>query len=111
MGAGKYRDTVEIQEIAGTEDAFGQKDLDDEDNWIEFATRKAHVSARGGREFFRGGQIQADVSHQVTIRSDSTTRAITSEMRIVWGTKTLQITTIHEADNKQRELILLCIES
>lgn len=111
MPAGKYRDLIVIEHITGSEDEYNQTDLDEDSNWSEFTKRRAHITARGGREFYRGGQIQSEVSHQITIRSDSTTRQITSKMRVIDGTKKLQIVNVREADNKKRELTLDCKES
>lgn len=105
-----YRDRIEIEEITGDPDEHGQIDLDDPDNWSTYIVRKAHRSDRGGREFYRGAQIQPEVMTQFRMYSDSHSREITSKMRVKFQGRIFEIISVTELDNKNRQIVLNCAE-
>lgn len=112
MPAGKYRDVITIEERdEGTADSGGHIDRTDSDNWSTFAIRRAEVIASTGREFVSGEKVQSEVSYVVKMRWDSTTKNITPLMRIVVGSKTLQIVLAYEVGNKNREVVCQCKET
>lgn len=92
---GQGRGLLTVEQITGTADGYGQIDLDDDGNWSEYIQRPCKVQVQGGREFYRGGQIQSEVTHIFGVRHDSETRLITSKMRCAWNSKTFEIVSVN----------------
>lgn len=84
---GLMRHRVTVQRHTSTVAANGQKTRD----WCLHCTRWAAVTSLGGRETFRNDQLKADSTHLVELHSDEDTRAITPQMRVLWGTRELHV--------------------
>lgn len=112
MQAGKLRDRVTIQRVksAATLDAAGVVDLTTSSNWETLASRWAEVVGAGGQERGESQRTAANITHKITLRWDDTTTTITPRERVVWNSKTLDITAVHEMDGKRRGVVLLCTE-
>jgi SPP1 family predicted phage head-tail adaptor len=98
MHVGRLRQTITVETNTPARDAAGQPI----DSWATHCTRRASVLPISARERKVGQQTSADVTHVVTVRSDATTRAITPDMRITWGSLTLHITRAYDLDNAQQ---------
>ena len=61
----------------------------------------------GGAEYVRGRQIEANVDVMVEIRYRSD---ITPDMRIVWGSRTLNITRAFDPDGRKTRTVMYCKE-
>jgi head-tail adaptor len=96
------RVTIEKPDPAATAGASGNVDLDDDDNWVEVATRSASVKTPGGNEAQSLQQVQAFVYRTIEMRSDSTTRSIIPTWRLRLDGKKLNIRTAYDVDNARQ---------
>ena len=94
---------VTIQSLTETRDTFGGLI----ETWATFKTVWAKVEALRGREFFDAAQVQADLTHKVTIRYLA---GVTAKMRVLLGSRVLEINAVQESTERQRWLILMCTE-
>lgn len=76
------RVTVERLRPSLTPDAAGHIDETNDANWQQIGKVWAKFTTRGSREFFRGEQVAAEITHQVTIRWSRTAREWTTKMRL-----------------------------
>ena len=108
MGAGQYRQVITIQQATKTANPDGQK----VPKWSTYATRRAKIVPTGGDERVENGiQLQANITHVVTVRSCQASRAITPKMQILWGSRVLKIRRAYDVDNAGREVEILCEET
>lgn len=91
MKAGKLHNRVEVQRLVGTVNAAGQLDETTAANWQTFCLRWCELVTRGSREFFRGVEVAADITHQVTMRADPESKAFTPKQRLKLGSRVLSI--------------------
>jgi head-tail adaptor len=91
MKAGSLSQRVSVQRLSASVNAAGQIDETSASNWITFAERWANVVTRGSREFLRNPDMAADITHQVTMRSDPESRGFTVKNRLVMGGRVLSI--------------------
>lgn len=91
MRAGKLSQRVEVQRLSGTVNAGGQLDETTDANWVTFAHRWCEMITRGSREFFRGVEVAADITHQVTMRADPESRAFTAKQRLRLGSRVFNL--------------------
>lgn len=107
MTAGSRNMKIRVEKLVqGDDDASGQP----VEAWELFCPRWAEVVATGGSERYKGRQIQANMSHVVTVISDSKTRLITPGMRIIWRSRPLNIVVVQPLDGVIREIQILCTE-
>ena len=104
MPAGKYRHRVRIEgppvDARGLDGAVIQ-------TWPTVAIVHAEVRDLSGREFYAARQTQAEVTTNVRIRYRS---GVTTDHRIVYGTRTLRIEAVADEEGRRRELVLRCTE-
>ena len=103
MRAGLLRHRVTIQNLTTTQDSFG----DVVEDWSNFATVWAQVEDLSGREFFAAVQVNSEIKTRARIRY---MEGIKPTMRILHGTRTLEIIAPIDPDGKRRMLELLCRE-
>ena len=103
MRAGELRHRVTIQQKIVTRDTFGGEVV----TWADVATVWAAVEPLRGREFLDAKQIQAETAYRVRMRYRSD---VDTDMRIVWDSRTLEITAVLDVDGRGRELELMCRE-
>jgi SPP1 family predicted phage head-tail adaptor len=104
IGAGRRRKLVAIQEpVEGAQDALGQPAI----TWQLICQSWAAVEPFSGTERFAAGQVQAEVTHRVTILYRI---GITPRCRIRFDDRTLQIAMVINREERGRELELLCVE-
>lgn len=108
MSAGRYRHRITIERNTPTTSAAGQRKA----SWSTFATRWAEVIPAGGSETEEtdSHQLRASVTHRIRLRSDSKTRAIVPEMRVVWGSRVLHVKRAWQVDGRRIEVELECQE-
>ena len=111
LGSGRFNKRVTIQQLkTGVEDANNQTDVTDSNNWQTYATRWMELIPKGGREFRYAQQQEADLTHLVRFISDSTTRGITPQMRILFGSRVLNIVDSYDTDGRKQIQECKCIE-
>jgi len=101
---GRLRHRVMIQQDSGTADAFGEH----VPNWTVLAANvPAEIVTPSGSERQIAEQLDAICTHKVTIRYRSD---VTPKMRVVFGSRTLNIEHAPDPDGRRRKLELLCKE-
>ena len=103
MQSGKLRERITIQSFTGTADNYGQEVK----SWSTFKEVWAAVEPTQGREFWAGQQVQSEVTMRVRIRYLA---GVLPEMRILWGTKVLNIAQIINPKARDREMQIMCSE-
>lgn len=99
-----YRHRVTIQRVAGTQDAHGHIDNTAAGNWSTYTSAYASVVSRGGREFWRVHQVEADITHVWYCPYDRTLVAATPEMRLVCEGVTYEIVSVIDIDLAHEEI-------
>ena len=105
----RYRHRLTVKSPSGTADEYGQIDLDDSDNATTEGTIKANFVSKGGREFFRGEQIQADVTHLLETPSKSLSRSLQPNWWLVMGSRTFQIVASFDV-NEERNIVQIQVK-
>lgn len=88
MNAGKLRHKVEFQEDTGAtrpRDGMGEP----VERWRTAFEAWAAVEPVSGREYWQARQVQADVTHKVTVRYRA---GLSAGMRVKWGGRYLYLT-------------------
>jgi SPP1 family predicted phage head-tail adaptor len=83
-----------VQKLSATVDGSGHLDENTAANWVDVGKRWCQITTRGSREFFRGVEVAAEITHQITMRSDRDSRRYTEKNRLVFrdmDDKTLNI--------------------
>lgn len=102
--AGRKREIIKLQSPARTTSESGQVT----NSFTDWATGVfAEIKTVSGREFFAHEKFNGQVSHVVTINWRD---GVKPEMRIVWGTRNLNIQYVSEDDTHKREMYLYCLE-
>ena len=102
--AARLRHRVTLQEAASAADQYGQP----VETWAAVATLWAAVEPLRGREFYQAQQVNADLTHKVTIRYRA---GVSEKQRILYGSRILEIAS-PPIDREERhiDLELLCVE-
>lgn len=106
MSIGNKRHRIEIQDFTPVQDETGQE-VEDGSGWVTSATRWASITPLSGRELVNATQVQPDVSHKVQMRYMA---GITAEMRLKFGTRIFNISSVINVGEKKKELLIMCIE-
>ena len=107
LGAGRYRDRVELQRLVETvPDEFGQRAPE---VWETYATRWAAVKTLQGRELWAAQQVKPDVTHLVSLRSDEL--SVAPKDRLLWEGRVLNVEAAPSPGSKGREIQLTCREA
>lgn len=105
MRSGLLRHRIKIETPPGTLDAARQIPTT---GWSVFTENyPAYIRPLNGRELQAAREQHAEVSHEVMIRYLS---GVNPEMRIVYGSRTLEIQSVLNVDERGREMRLLCTE-
>lgn len=107
MLAGKLRKRVSIQSKSTSQDSFGQQVI----SWTNVLTSvSAEVLPLFAYE--KTGQGQASAVHQVTVRYNAALAnpVAVAAMRVVYGSRILDVTGSINMDERNREMVLTCTE-
>jgi SPP1 family predicted phage head-tail adaptor len=111
--AGSFTKALTLQQRATSTDAEGTP----AEGWVNIGPLRAEIQSLGGREFAQGGQLEVRLSHQVKTywrqdlaRTTSTTGTTGHNMRLLWGSRVLDIELVEDPDGRQHVLELLCLE-
>lgn len=81
-----------VLKLSATPDAAGHIDETDESNWRPLGDKRwIRPVPRGSREFFRGEQVAAEITHMIEMRCDSISETYTTWMKIKWRGRTLNL--------------------
>ncbi|KKM90813.1 hypothetical protein LCGC14_1234850 [marine sediment metagenome] len=103
MRAGKLRHRVTIEVLSSSQDAAGQET----GAWSTFASRWASVQPLTGKELFSARQFHADITHRVRMWYLS---GVVPKMRIAFDSRLFNIIYVRNADERNKELEILCVE-
>lgn len=105
MQGGRLRQRVAIQQESITRDTFGAETI----TWAAVATVWAAVlpGSSGERYIATADITQAEISHTVRIRYRA---GLGPTLRVLWGSRVLQILSVVDPTGRQAELVLLCRE-
>lgn len=102
MRPGRYH-KVTIQQPTTTKGSKGQ----DLDSWSAYKSWFAKMRPFSGRERFQAMQTGATVDYEFTGRWVS---GVTAKMRILFGTRTFDISSVSNVDEKSAELQIFATE-
>lgn len=100
----EYNQKVTIEELSGTADAHGHVDNTAAANWQSYASSYAAVMSKGGREFWKVDQVNADVSHVWHCPYSRTLAAVTPDMRLIHEGQTHEILSVIDVDLSHEEI-------
>jgi SPP1 family predicted phage head-tail adaptor len=101
---GKLRHPITIEQVAETQDPDGSVI----ETWSTYANAQAAFEPISGREYFAAQTTQADVTHRISLRYVS---GVVPKMRVKYGTRTFDILSVINTNERNRELQLMCRES
>lgn len=104
MRAGKLRHRVRIQVATESISQSGSVSTD----WRNVESRWAEISPIAGGEQVQGEQRIASKTHQVRLRYFD---GLTTQHRLLFGTRVLEIVSINTIDEIKREMVLDCRET
>jgi SPP1 family predicted phage head-tail adaptor len=76
-----------------------------------FCTRLASILPSSGREYVAAQAVQPEVSCVIKLRSDSTTRRITPDMRITRGNRTFNIGAVYDEHDLSKQVVIWAMET
>lgn len=105
------RITVHALKTGLTPNAGGHVDETSDSNWRQVGREWAEIKTVGSREFFRGVEIAADITHQVTIRYGKNSATYTTGMKIKFDGRTFNIEgPPRNIDERNEWLVMACKE-
>jgi SPP1 family predicted phage head-tail adaptor len=104
MQSGKLRESITIQQKTDVISDSGEAVA----TWTTYASMFADIRTPSGREFFGQDKFNATVSHVVTVRWNA---GITPAMRVLWGSRVLNIIYISEDRQHAKMMQLNCMEA
>ena len=99
----RLRQRVTLQTKTATRSASGAE----VPTWTDTVTVWASVEDLNGREFWGSRKVNAEATAIITIRHRL---SVVTTMRAVFGSRTFDILTAYDPDNKRRELHMECRE-
>lgn len=103
MQAGRLRQRVALQSSTVAADTFGEPIQ----TWTTYSTVWADVQPMSGRERLYAQQAGAEINFRVVIRYNV---LVLPTHRIVWGTRTLEISAVIDTAGEHEQLELMCKE-
>ncbi|KKL69242.1 hypothetical protein LCGC14_2116930 [marine sediment metagenome] len=102
--AGKLRHKIDIQKFTTAKDSYGE----DIKTWASYHKTYSKIEPLRGKEYFDTQQIVPEVDNKITIRYKS---GIAPTMRIVWGSRTYEIRSVTNLDERNIMLEFLAVEN
>ena len=104
--SGNKRHLLTLERRTETLDTFGEAGL----SYTTLMTAWGTVEAVGSRERFESQQVQAEVSHRLTIRYSAKAATLTASDRITFDGRTFEVVTPMDKDGRRHELTILALE-
>lgn len=100
-----YDKKCTIQHLTGqTTDAHGQVEQTTNANWSEYCKLWCSCVSKGGREFWKVQQVNADVSHVWKAMWSKTAANITPFMRLIFEGNTYEILSVQDINMDHYEI-------
>jgi SPP1 family predicted phage head-tail adaptor len=103
MNPGEYRHRITIQEKGMTPDGEGGW----EEGWNDLQTVWAKIEPIQARQQYQFNSVGVDASHRIKVRGGV---AVKEEHQILFGTRTFEIKTIENIEERGIELVITCRE-
>ena len=103
MKAGSLRHRVELQKATYAQDGVGEPI----ETWATYAKRWAAVEPLSGRELLQAQQVNSEATIRVRLRFVS---GVTQQQRLLHNSRTLEIVSVIDPQERNAELELLCKE-
>lgn len=103
MRAGALKHQINIQFKTETQNAHGEAIP----SWTTGYTCYAAIKALNGKEYFGSAEIQAEATHEITIRY---VNGVTPAKRILYGTRVFDILAVNEDFDKNKMLVIIAKE-
>ncbi len=103
IAAGTLRHSIRVQSLVETVDAGGGRTR----AWVDYFLTHAAITPMSGRELRAGGQMQAPMTHRLTLRWAP---GLTAKMRVLFGTRVFNVRAVRNLDERNRWVELLCEE-
>lgn len=103
MQAGKLRHRVELHSASTDRSDYGEQT----ETWSKYDTVWASIEPLQGRELMHAQQISAEITHLARMRYNS---SAATEHRVIFGARTLEIISIINPEERNREMVLMCKE-
>lgn len=103
MKAGALRHAITIEVLTSSADEMGGQTR----TWATHVSTWAEVAPARSNERFFGEQIEAVITHRITMRYQA---GITTQMRVLFGARYFQIKGIVNRDERSIMLDLMCEE-
>lgn len=104
MRAGNLRRRLTIQQKGTvTRNSHGEEVI----TWKTYATVWGEVSPLTGREYLAAQEAQSAVNVRVRMRYLA---GVTTAMRVLYGSRVLEIEAVLNYQERNRELVLMCVE-
>lgn len=104
MRTGLLRHYVEIHALTIIEDDIGNQT----EEWAKVAEAWAAIEPIQGNEKLTAAYMQAETTHKVTMRAPGV--EVTPANRILFGSRTLEVESALNLEERNRELVLMCKE-
>ena len=99
---------VTIEMLNGqTADAHGQVDQTDNANWGSYCTTWCSCVSKGGREFWKIQQINADTDHAWRAGWSRLLQGVTPDMRLIFENNVYEILAVIDVDMDHEEIEIL----
>jgi SPP1 family predicted phage head-tail adaptor len=98
------RNPVAFERRTVQQDSVGQQ----VDVWTEYASAMVSIEPIRGRAYFQASAERADITHELRLRSIS---GIMPRDRAVYGSRLFEIRSVIDVSERDRELVLMCIET
>lgn len=100
---GKARRRVSLQAPTASKNSYGES----VNSWSDVAQRWALIEPLTGRELWQAQQVQADVSHKVTVRNFP---GIKSDWRVIYKGRVFNVVFVQNPEERGRIVVLYCQE-
>jgi SPP1 family predicted phage head-tail adaptor len=104
MRAGRLRQRITLERATEVADAYGQPVA----TWRAAGTYWGAIELVGGRESVVAEQLQARVTHLITLRASD--QEITTKDRLRLGSRVFGVTMVNDVEARGRELRILAEE-
>ena len=108
MRAGVLRHQITLQQRDTIRDSMGGQAT----RWTDVCTTRAGIAQLSGRELEAARAIHSEVTHSITLRYrpefSNPTKA--AALRLLFKGRVLNIVSVHNVDERGRELNLVCSE-
>jgi len=102
---GQMDKAITIERLTGTTvDAHGQVEKGTQSNWTPHLKSFAKVRSKGGREFWKVQQVNADVSHVWNCQYSKALAESTPAMRLIHDGVTYEILSVIDIDLAHQEV-------